>query len=286
MAELVAPHLDAVGVRLPPARAYASFPWYDLPEMHESSNAFWEALAGALRARGVDDVPAALDRSLPYGVDWNGKCLFTQTCGYPLFTTSLGHFAVVGIPCYAAAGCDGFLHRSFIVVHRASRFRTLEDLRGTRFAVNEADSNSGMNLPRRLFAPRNREGRFFASTVVTGSHAASAELVTAHGADAAALDCVTFALLRRYRPNAVGDLRIIAQTATSPAPPFATSQRTSAAALTAIREALSEIARNPQYAQLRAALFLSDVAMADDRAYAVVVEYEREAQLLGYPVLA
>ena len=269
-----------------PQRPYASFPWYDLPEMHAVTNAFWEALAGALRARGIDDVPPRLDRSLPYGADWNGKCLFTQTCGYPLFTTSLGHFAIVAVPCYKAPGCDGPLHRSFIVVHRASAIRALEDLRGAHFAINESDSNSGMNLPRRLFAPLSREGRFFSETFVTGSHVASAELVTARGADAAAIDCVTFALLKRYRPDAVLELRIIAETATTPAPPFATSRRTYPARLLAIREAVCEIARDSQYATLREALLLGDVTVADDGAYAIVMEYERDAELLGYPILA
>lgn len=269
-----------------PQQLFASLPWYDLDEMRDANDAFWIAFSGALRERGIDSVPAVLDRSLPYGFDWNGKCLFTQTCGYPIFTTSRGHFRVVAIPAYAAPGCDGPLHRSFIVVRASSTFASLEDLRGCTFAVNELDSNSGMNLPRHLFAPLSRDGRFLGERVVSGSHATSAELVREGAADAAAVDCVTFALLERYRPQTVSELRVIAQTATTPAPPFATSSRTGDELFGALRQALLSVAREGRHAELRDALLLSDVVLANADAYALVLDYEREARRRGYPVLS
>ena len=184
-----------------PRQLFASMPWYDLPEIRDATDAFWTSLSAKLVECGFEESPKQLDRDVPYGVDWNSKCLFTQTCGYPIFTTSRTQFHVLGIPCYTAAACDGPLHRSFIVVRADSRFNQLEGLRGGTFAINEPDSNSGMNLPRRLFAPYHRAGRFFEHRVVSGSHAASLELVVGGIADAAAVDCVTYALLQRYRPS-------------------------------------------------------------------------------------
>jgi ABC-type phosphate/phosphonate transport system substrate-binding protein len=212
--------------------------------------------------------------------------LFTQTCGYPLFTTARGHFTVLGAPCYGVPGCAGPQHRSYIVVHDASPVRTVEDLRGASFAINEADSNSGMNLPRRLFAPLARSGRFFARTVLTGSHAASASLVSAEGVDSAAIDCVTYALLMRYRPGVVRDLRIVAETAATPAPPLVTSRRTSDSVAAALRRGLSRITRGPAYAELREALFLADIEFCGEEDYEVIMVYKREAEEVGYPVLA
>ena len=269
-----------------PQALFASLPWYDLPEIRDANDALWDAIAAALRDQGLADVPKTLDRALPYGFDWNGRCLFTQTCGYPIFTTSRGHFRVLGIPVYAADGCDGPLHRSFIAVRKGSRFQSLEDLRDGVFAVNEPDSNSGMNLPRHLFAPLNREGRFFRARIVSGSHVASAELVRDGAADAAAIDCVTFALLQRHRPHAIAELSIIAHSAATPAPPFVTSSRTEPATFEALRRALMAVTRDSRYAALREELFLQDVSLANEDAYAVVFELEREAQRLGYPILA
>ena len=269
-----------------PQQLFASLPWYDLPEIRDNNDALWDAIAAALRDQGLADVPEALDRTLPYGFDWNGRCLFTQTCGYPIFTTSRGHFRVLGIPVYSADGCDGHLHRSFIIVRKGSRFGSLEDLRDGVFAVNEPDSNSGMNLPRHLFAPLNREGRFFRARIVSGSHVASAELVRDGAADAAAIDCVTFALLQRHRPDAIAELSIIAHSAATPAPPFVTSSRTETATFEALRRALMAVMRDSRYAALRDELFLQDVSLVSEDAYAVVFELEREAQRLGYPILA
>ncbi len=266
-------------------RLYASFPWYDLPEMHAANDALWRALAGLFEAQGLRDVPRALDRQRPHGADHFGECLFTQTCGYPLFTTARNHFTVLGAPAYDVPGCTGSWHRSFIVVRGDGPVRGLEDLRGGRFAINEADSNSGMNLPRRLFAPLARDGRFFSSTVVTGSHAASAALVSEGGADAAAIDCVTFALLSRYRPETVERLRVIAETAATPTPPLVTSRYTSTEDVASLRRALAEFVRSPAYAPLRESLHLADIEFCEESAYGVIMDYELYARKLDYPEL-
>jgi len=266
-------------------KLFAGFPWYDLPEMHAANDALWLAIATELRTLNVRDVPLALERRVAHTRGNEAACLFTQTCGYPLLTTTRDRYTVLGAPCYRVAGCTGALHRSFIVVRENVRAATLEDLRGTRFAVSEVDSNSGMNLPRRLFAPLAREGRFFAQTVLTGSHAASAALVDAGGADAAAVDCVTFAFLERYRPAAVRGLRVLAQTQPAPTPPLTTSRHTGDPIVAALRQALGNVVRNPAYASVCEALFLADITFCSEDAYAIVLDYERDAQRLGYAEL-
>jgi len=268
-----------------PEQYFASLPWYDLPEIRDATDAFWRAIAAALQERGIADVPAALDRTLPYSMDFNSKCLFTQTCGYPLLTTSRSHFHVLGTPCYNAPGCAGPEHRAFIVARAASTLNSLEDLRGKTFAINELDSNSGMNLPRLLFAPLNHDGGFLGGRIITGSHAASAEAVEAGEADAASIDCVSFALFQRYRPAAIKDLRILAETAPTLAPPFVTSSRSELATIFTLREVLLEVMHDFRHVELREALLLDDVKLAGDDDYNTVLDYEREAKRLGYPVL-
>ncbi len=159
-----------------------------------------------------------------------------NTRGLPIFSTARDHFTVIGAPAYRVPECLDSLHRSFIVVRTDSRAQALDDLRATRFAINE------------LFAPLARDGRFFASTVVTGSHAASAMAVAAGEADAAAIDRVTFALLGRYRPAAICELRIIAETA--PTPPLVTARSSAPHVVAALRRGLRDVLANAKYAAI------------------------------------
>ena len=260
---------------------YASFPWYDFPEMHAATDALWRAFAAEFTARGIANVPAELDRTRPHGTDREGACLFTQTCGYPLFSTARGHFHVLGAPHYAVPDAVAGTHRSYIVVRGDSPARRIGDLRGVRFAINEADSNSGMNLPRRLIAPLARDGRFFETVAITGSHAASAAAVANGEADAAAIDCVTFALLQRHRPHVVAELRTIASTFATPTPPFVTSSQHDDALVATLRDGIVRVLRDPASAEIRTALFLTGMTPCDATAYDRVMAFEHESALLG-----
>jgi ABC-type phosphate/phosphonate transport system substrate-binding protein len=192
---------------------------------------------------------------------------------------------VLGIPCYGVAGCDGPTHRSFIVVASASTVKTVEDLRGGSFAVNAMDSNTGMNLPRHVFAKFARGAPFFRHVLVTGSHRASMEAVARGQAHAAAIDCVTFGLAAEYHPAAVAGLRIVAHTSSSPAIPFVTSHLTGERAVGALRRALLAFSTRNEFAPLRNALRIERIAAPAEGAYDVLLDYRAEAVALGYPSL-
>ena len=79
--------------------------------------------------------------------------------------------------------------------------RALNEFRGAAAALNAHDSNTGINLFRATIAPIAGGAAFFSSIVVTGSHEASVAAVAKGEADLASIDCVSFALLGRGRPN-------------------------------------------------------------------------------------
>jgi ABC-type phosphate/phosphonate transport system substrate-binding protein len=223
-----------------------------------------------------------LDRRRPYGADPDGTCLFTQTCSYTLFSTAKGAFTVLAAPGYDAMGCEETYHRSFIVARDTAYVERLEDLRGKTFAINEMNSNSGMNLPRALFSRMHRDGAYFGDVVVSGSHLLSADLVSRGRADGAAIDCVTFALLQRYHPAAVRRLRIIAETPSSLTPPFVTSSRTKPAEVEALRAGLRAFFTDPATRAVRDALLLAGIDIYDQSAYDHIMRYERDAANRGY----
>ena len=163
---------------------------------------------------------------------------------------------------------------------------SLDDLRGGRCAVNDLASNSGMNLLRAEIAPLAQGRAFFNSVLITGSHLASAEAVVRDDADLAALDCVTFAHLQRWRPALTGRLRVQSWTVRGPGLPLITSLATSAAQLAGFREVLDEVAVDPALLEVRDTLLLDGFGVVPAEHYRAVLRLANIARGLGYPHLA
>jgi ABC-type phosphate/phosphonate transport system substrate-binding protein len=140
----------------------ASLPMYDWPEVREATDAWW---AGLARHFGV---AAGLDRGPDHTTPWHrSDLLFSQTCGYP-FTHALGgKLRLVATPHYGADGCNGPHYCSMIHAREAGPPAAF---RGSRAAINHADSMSGMVALKRVFAPLAKIGRFFASAFASGGH--------------------------------------------------------------------------------------------------------------------
>ena len=260
---------------------------YNLPEMQDANRAFWAILSDALAAEGLSDRPAELEFSRPpVPAEIGPEVLFTQTCGYPLQTIYRGQHQLLGVPTYDAPGCGDATHCAFILVRDNSSFRKLADLRGTVFALNSRHSNSGMNLPRRLLADIAGGKPFFGEIVETGSHNASIEHLASGFADSASIDCLTYVFLQDYRPEAVRQLRVLAETPASPAIPFITAIDRTMEEVAALRRALLRInAERPSNPAFKA-LKLSKISPIQPEAYQILLRYEAEAAALDYPVLA
>ena len=194
--------------------------------------------------------------------------------------------ALIATPEYAFAGCDGAQHRSFVVCRAADSRRSLGSFRGAVAAVNGWDSNSGMNLFRATIAPVAGRAAFFASVVVTGSHLASLEAVADGRADLAAIDCVTYGLLKRLRPGLIGRIAIVAESPLSPGLPFIAAAGLPDATVVAIRNALFAALADPGLAGSLGALGLMGARPMLSADYGRILEVEREAEAAGYPRLA
>ena len=267
--------------------ARVSLPMYDLPGMRAANEAFWSALVKEVRREGFADIPASLspDEGPAPGRPMAG-ILFTQTCGYPLQTIHRDQFRLLGTPSYDAPGCGAMTHRSFIIVREDDSAQAPEDLRDRRFALNARHSNSGMNLPRHMFARLARNGLFFDEVVETGSHTASLAAVQLGNADAAGIDCVTWAFVGDHQPELAAGLRILAQTVVSPALPFVTGVDTSPALTDALRGALLTVGSNPTYRDVCKGLRIKGIGTTPMADYAASLRLEDDAIRAGYPKLA
>jgi ABC-type phosphate/phosphonate transport system substrate-binding protein len=287
----------------------ASLPMYDFPELRGAHDAFWAALGARLEAAGASNVPPWLTRNLPHGDVWrHPSLLFAQGCEYPLATSFADCVRLVATPIYSAAGCEGKRYRSAIVVRGAGARGgavafgatvergagadgvletggTLADFRGRRCAINELDSNSGMNLLRAAVAPLATGGRFFGSVVVSGSHLRSVEMVASGEADVAAIDCVSFAHFQRLYPSVVGQLRILSWTPSGPSLPFITARSASDETVRMLRSALADVFDDDGLAPVREQLLLIGVDLQPTEGFDEVLALERRAVEEGYPAI-
>lgn len=264
----------------------ASIPMYDMPETCAALDALWAGLARHLRAEGVGEVPDSLVHGRPLSQLWGDPgLLFSQCCGYDVVNRYAATLSPVATPHYAAPGCAGADYASVIVVGEASPATDVLEMRGAVCAVNGHESHSGMNALRALVTPASRDVRFFAAVTVTGTHAASIALVQAGTADVAAIDCVTHALLSRYRGEALAGTRVLGWSDPAPAVPYVTRIGDGEETLARARAALARTFADPSLAAAREALLLGGIEVLPDSDYRRISEMQERAAREGYPVL-
>ena len=262
----------------------AALQMYDFPELRPETDALWAALRDALRARGVA-APRALSRPDDPHAPWDRPdLLLGQTCGWPYVSALRGRVRRVATPCYDAEGCEGPMYRSAIVA-RVGAEPGLAGLRGRRVAFNAPQSWSGFQALRAALAPLAEGGRFFGGAVETGGHRASGRAVAEGTADCAALDCVSWALIRAVEPETAARLTVVGWTEAAPGLPLVTAGATDDATLAALREAVEAAFGPDGPAGPRQALRIAGGGTVEDAAYDRLAAAAAEADRAGYPRL-
>ncbi|SDD15249.1 phosphate/phosphite/phosphonate ABC transporter substrate-binding protein [Ruegeria marina] len=206
---------------------------YDLPPLRDANDRFWALIRAAF-----GEGPDRLDRDRDFWEIWQDPDLvLAQTCGMPYRTRLHGTVQLVGTPDYGLPGCPPG-HYCSVFVARADDDRDLAGLTGGTFAYNEALSQSGWAAPvNHLLALGLRPE----TLLQTGAHALSAEAVANGAADLAALDALTWELLREHT-GLGGQLREVARTAPTPTLPYITALRSDSAAIAAaVRVAIANL---------------------------------------------
>ena len=264
----------------------AILPMYDFPWTAAANDALWAAISARLAEAGVQS-PTRLARGGELAVIWRHPGLiFGQTCGYPYASGLKDAVTLIAAPEYSFPGCEDASHRS-VIIRRASNSRcVLKEFRDAVAALNAPDSNTGMNLFRAMIAPIAGGAAFFSSVVLTGSHEASVAAVDNGRADIASIDCVSFALLERGRPELIERVAIVAESAPSPCLPFIAAASLPVLTIAAVRNALIAALADPNLAETRAALGLKGARAATPANYDRVIDIEREAAAMGFAQLA
>jgi len=224
----------------PPAltTAFVCLPMYDPPWLHAQHDALWSLIRADLVETGLSSLPRHLRRESDYASSWTDPALLLgQTCGYPYVSRLRGRVKLVCTPCYSAEGCSGPCYRSLLITgHRNGN--SLMDFEDRRFVANDPDSLSGYKTVEMMLPDGLGIKGFFNREIFSGGHLQSIQQIKTGLADIAAIDCVTWALTRRYQPHLIKGLRIIEEGPLLPALPLITSAQSSEDTLTALQTVL------------------------------------------------
>lgn len=164
----------------------------------------WDRLYATV-ASSVVGAPTTLRWDLdPHDTWLSPQLVVGQTCGWPLVTALRYRVRPIGAFVHILDGAPNHVYRSVIVSHRDT---TLEDLWGSRAAINSVDSLSG-NISLLATLP-GAHPHWPGEVVWTGAHVASIEAVRSHTADVASIDAQTWAFLQRDAPNLIDGLVVV-----------------------------------------------------------------------------
>ena len=197
----------------------------------------------------------------------NPALLFGHTCGYPLMIHLQDRVSPFCVPVFDVPGSEGKFYSSRFIVGAQSVIASLADCRGKIAAINAPDSNSGMNVLRHAISDLDPAGQFFSRVITTGGHLHSLEAVANRQADIAAIDCVSYAICRHYRPRVAERLRVIAYSTSMPGLPYVTSKDRSPDSVARLKTGLASAFADPKLADVRSSLFLEGLEFTDRATY-------------------
>ncbi|MBK6468963.1 MAG: PhnD/SsuA/transferrin family substrate-binding protein [Rhodobacter sp.] len=217
----------------------ASLGMYDFGPAMAANDRLWAGIRDRLRAAG-QPAPDALTRGeAAFWPAWMDPALvLSQTCGYPYRARLHGKVALVATPDYGLPGCPPGHYHSVLVARADDPRDRIEAFDAAPMAFNEELSQSGWAAPAQHLIGL---GLTPCPVLRTGGHRLSAQAVAAGRADLAGLDALTWAMLQGQEPAAKA-LKVVGQTAPTPALPFIAGQGADRAALLpALRGAIAAL---------------------------------------------
>lgn len=210
------------------------------------------------------------------------QMLLGHTCGYPLMRYLQHDCDPICVPVFDVDGCDGKYYSSHFIVHSDSDIDHLAQCRNHTAAINGPDSNSGMNVLRHALSRLDVQAPFFSQVIVSGTHLNSVKAVADKTATLAAIDSVSFALIRDEWPQLAAQVRTVGYSAQTCGLPIVTpTARRDEDDADSITHALNEALRGLS-AECRNTLHLVEFETVTIEDYQRIVELERKAVAAGY----
>jgi ABC-type phosphate/phosphonate transport system substrate-binding protein len=261
------------------ARMYAVAP---------DAEAAWQAMISHV----ADEAGVALEY-VPYPAPQPLEALWqrpdlgcVQMCGYPI-ALRLADVVPLAAPIPRAQWAAGeAVYRSDLIVRADAPFRDLQDTFGGRFGWTVVHSHSGFNAPRHHLlrhrtAQRPTLYREVRRNLITAR--AVLDAVRAGDIDIGPLDAYWHMLIRRWRPEIAGGVRVLESTERAPMPAFVAAPALPAAAAEALRAAFSAAASRSWFAPLGDALLIDGFHAVTLATFQPTLAWHDDALRAGYP---
>jgi phosphonate transport system substrate-binding protein len=142
---------------------------------------------------------------------------------------------------------DQPFYQSFIIVHKDSPIKILDDLKGKTFVFADPKSNTGRLYPAYVLAKRHATPEsFFSRTMYSYSHNKSVELVAKKRAAAAAVDSIVYNYMAATDSPYARETKIIHRSQHFGIPPVVVPPGVSPFLKSAIREVFLEMHTDPE----------------------------------------
>lgn len=175
------------------------------------------------------------------------------------------------------------VYYSDVVVAVGSGIRSVEDLKGKRWAYNEPGSHSGYNAAR-VWLERNGLGwDHFTEVWEAGTHVRALRWITGGKVDAAAIDTTVLDWEINRRPELGREIRVIDTVGPSPIPPWAALKSVPIELRRAIRAALVAMAEDPLGRAVLQKFGLRAFTGLEDADYDPIRRWDRRARAIGSP---
>ncbi len=262
---------------------YVSLPMYDWPEVETQTDQLGNLLATLLKDNGIN-CPSTLDRETASSTVWtSGKCLLSQTCGWPFISHLYEHVSLITTPVYDIDGCSGTTHRSRLVCRGNDKRGALAEFKEATVAINELDSQSGHQAMKSALTAASLPAPFFSKGIVSGAHRQSIKLVADGQADICAVDPVSWQFALRYEKAVTDSLRVIGEGPEIPGLPLVCSREFADNMLEAdIARQVENLFAYEIDDEIREDLFIAGAKKLTDEDYRHLTELDRQAKEAGH----
>ncbi len=157
---------------------------------------------------------------------------------------------------------------SYLIVHKDSPIRKLEDLRGKVFAFSDPLSNSGMLVPTYILARMGETPEaFFKDYIFTYSHDNSIRSVAERFVDGAAVDSLIWDYENSKEPKWTVQTRIIYRSASYAIPPVVVSANIDRELKEKLRSAFLTMHEDPEGIKILKKVLIDRFTIIEDSAY-------------------
>lgn len=168
------------------------------------------------------------------------------------------------------------VYHSYIIAGKSSPIRSLDDLRGKKFAFTDPQSNTGSLVPSYMLAKRGETPQsFFREVFYSNGHDNSIRAVANGQADGAAVDSLIWEFMNRVDPELTGKTRIIEKSPPYGIPPVVVSAGIDPETKRRLKEIFLTLHEDANAAPLLAKLQIDRFVEGNDAMYDTVREMSR-----------